>query len=212
MNKVLKKMREKESKIEFSRVGGKGELSVMGVSDASYHQKEDKSVAGEIIMLGNEKTAAAVPLYWRSGIIRNVCMSPKAAETRAMVKLADDTTYVRRQLELMLGYGIGTRLFTDSRPLLESLGSSGQIEEKNLRKSIALMKEFLETENVDSYSWIEGTKIVADVFTKEGSQRDKLDDIVRKNKFLNGASWDNIVTYEDGEIRIRNLTTKNYKK
>ena len=207
VNRVLKRMREKESKIEFSRVGGKGELCVMGVSDASYHQQE-KSTAGEIIMLGSTRTPAAVPLYWRSGVVRNVCMSPKAAETRAMVKLVDDSTYIRQQLELMLGYEIGTRLFTDSRPLLETLGSSSQIEEKQLRKSIAFLKQFLETENVDSYSWIEGTEIVADVFTKQGSQRKEMDEIVRQNKFWSGASWDNMVTYEDGEIKIQNLTMK----
>ena len=29
--------------------------------------------------------ARAEPVYWRSGVIRKVCVSPKAAETRALV-------------------------------------------------------------------------------------------------------------------------------
>ena len=44
----------------------------MGVSDASYHH-DDRSVAGEMIMLGNKRTGRAVPIYWISGVIRKVC-------------------------------------------------------------------------------------------------------------------------------------------
>ena len=52
INRVLKKVREKESRVVFTRIGSKDELSLIGVSDASYHY-DDKSVAGEMIMLGN---------------------------------------------------------------------------------------------------------------------------------------------------------------
>ena len=62
MNRVLKKVREKESRVLFTKIREKNELSVMGVSDASYHQ-DDRSVAGESIMLGNHKTGKAAPIY-----------------------------------------------------------------------------------------------------------------------------------------------------
>ena len=81
-----------------------------------------------------------------------------------------------------------------------------------MRKRVVLLKAFSETEKVYSDSWMEGTKIVADVFTKEGSQRRELDEIVRNNVFSTGASWDNVVTCEEGEIKIRNLTTKRNRK
>ena len=80
INRVLKKVREKESRVLFTKIGEKDELSVIGVNDASYHH-DDKSVAAEFIMLGNQKTGKAAPLYWRSGVIRRVCISPKAAKT-----------------------------------------------------------------------------------------------------------------------------------
>ena len=51
---MLKKVREKDSRVLFTKVGKKDELIVMVVSDASYHH-EDRSVAGELIMLGNKK-------------------------------------------------------------------------------------------------------------------------------------------------------------
>ena len=60
-------------------------------------------------------------------------MSPKAAETRSLVKVVDDTMCLARQISLLLNMEVKARLFTDSRPLLESLGSSSQVEEKTLQ-------------------------------------------------------------------------------
>ena len=64
--------------------------------DASYHQ-EERSVGGEIIMLGNKDTQDASPIYWKSGVIQKVCMSPKAAETRSLVKIVDDSMSLAKQ-------------------------------------------------------------------------------------------------------------------
>ena len=87
------------------------------MSDASYHY-DDRSVAGEIIMLGSKKTGKVAPLYWRSGVIRKVCISPKAAETRSLLRLMDDGVDMAKQLSQLLNINKKTRLFTDLQPLL----------------------------------------------------------------------------------------------
>ena len=46
INRVLKKVRCKESRVLFTKIGEKNKLCVMGVSDATYHQ-DDRSVAGD---------------------------------------------------------------------------------------------------------------------------------------------------------------------
>ena len=66
---------------------------------------------------------------------------------------------------------------------MESIGSSGQIEEKALRQSIAYLKQALEEGEITGYSWIQREEIVADVFTKQGSKRDALGEIMDQNKF-----------------------------
>ena len=86
------------------------------------------------------------------------------------------------------------RCYKSGSVVKETMGSSSQIEEKTLRESVALLKVFSETDKVYNYLWMEGTKIVADVFTKEGSQRN------------------NIATCEEGEIKIQNLTKKRNRK
>ena len=58
---------------------------------------------------------------------------------RALAKVVDDTTSFTRELARILSIKIGTRACMDSRPWLKSLGSSGQIEEKVLRQSVALL-------------------------------------------------------------------------
>ena len=117
-----------------------------------------------------------------------------------------------RQLSALMNTRIETKIYTDSRPLLEYIGSSGQIEEKVLWQSVASLKQTLEDGEINSYSWIEGTEIVADVFTKTGSERESLDEIVLENIFRHAQTEDNLVVYEDEEIQIRNLVTKAGKK
>merc|ERR1712105_249762 len=130
----------------------------------------------------------------------------------SLLRLVDDSLCLVRQLEEMLNTKIETRMFTNSRPLLESIGSSGQIEEKVLRQSVASLKQNLEDGEVGSFAWIVGTEIVADVFTKQGSQREALDKIVLDNVFRYAQTVDNLVLFEDEEIKIKNLVMKAGKK
>ena len=98
-------MRGKESRIVFSRIGEKRSLCVIGISDASYHQEEN-AVSGKMILMGNKETVAASPLYWKSGVIWKVCLSPKAAETRSLVRVVDDSLCLARQLSQLLNTGV----------------------------------------------------------------------------------------------------------
>ena len=61
---------------------------------------------------------AASPIFWKSGAIRKVCTLPKAAETRALMRLVDDGTSLARQVSQLMNIPVKTRLFTDWRPLL----------------------------------------------------------------------------------------------
>ena len=76
VNRVLKRVHEKESKVKFKKIGNREDLCLVGVCDASYNFY-DNSVGGDFLMLGNKKTDAASPKYWKSGIIRNICTHQK---------------------------------------------------------------------------------------------------------------------------------------
>ena len=125
-----------------------------------------------------------------------------------MIKIVDDSTNLTKQISILMNRKIPLKIFTDSRPLLESIGSTSQIGEKALRQSIASLKQSIEDGDVEQYSWIEGKEIVADVFTKQGLKKEALDEIIKNNNFMHAQREDNLVVYEDKEIRIKNLTMK----
>ena len=74
VNRILQKVREKENKVIFRRIAEKKSLCVIRISDTSYHHDEN-ALSGEMILLGSKNTMAASPLYWKSGVIRKVCLS-----------------------------------------------------------------------------------------------------------------------------------------
>ena len=75
----------------FKKLCVKVESNFIGVYEASY-KNDDTLLAREIIILANKKTKDVSPIYWKSGVIKRVCVSPKAMETRALMKLVDDAT------------------------------------------------------------------------------------------------------------------------
>ena len=188
------------------------DLMLLGVTDAS-HINDGLSTGGTIIMMGNAKDKKVVPISWRSKTIKRVCHSAKAAETRSMVAILDDSQFYAGQMEQLL-FGkrekkLPIKLFTDSKPLLESISSTHQVEEKMLRNSITDMKDSLYEKRVTSFSWLDGEKdMVADVMTKVSKDNQDLSDIVLKNKWRNVFNEDNVVKNKDGEIRMFNRKNK----
>merc|ERR1712002_752807 len=122
--------------------------------------------------------------------------------------VVDDANNVTDQLKVLLNTEVKVKIFTDSRPLLETLGSTSQIAEKGLRKSIAYLKEQLKLGKVESYSWIEGKEIIADILTKTGSKRAELNKIMIEGYFKHALDKYNYVKFHEGEIKIEGLITK----
>ena len=133
INRVLKRVHEKESKIKYRHLGDKDDLVIIGLGDASYKQ-DDKAIGGVILLLANSLFTKASPIYWKSKQIDQVCHSSKDAETLNLIKMVDDAVLTSRQLELLLYGNIMNRipvyLFTDSESTLESIASTKQITTK----------------------------------------------------------------------------------
>ena len=139
-------------------------------------------------------------------------MSPIAAETRSLLRLMDDGVHMAKQLSQLLNVSIKVKLFTDLHPLLECIGSSGQIEEKVLRQSVAYLKQGLKDEYMIAYSWISGKEIVTDILTKQESRREEMDEILVRNYFKHAKTEDNLVMYNEDEFKMKNLVTKKDKE
>ena len=155
VSRVLKKAKDRSSKMKFLRIGPKDDLIVVGIGYASF-KSGDKVVGGVLLFLSNSNMTQAAPIYCKSKTISRVCYSSKDAETINIAKIKEDKIFAVRQLEtLMFGdyrKRVKVILFTDSEATLESIASSKQIERKTLRLTVTDLKERLVDGNVYSYS------------------------------------------------------------
>ena len=129
-----------------------------------------------------------------------------------MTALLDNAQFFAGQLEILLfgksAVQFPVKLYTDSKPLLESIGSTHKVEEKLLRNCVTDMKDRLYDGKIKSYSWLDGRDMVADVLTKEAKPHDDLKDITIGNRFRNAFAEDNIVKCVEGEIKLLNPRNK----
>jgi hypothetical protein len=213
INVVLERIRSRPSEVMFRKVGEKEDLVINGLADASY-KMDDRSIGGDLVILGNRLTDVGVPVYWKSKTIKTVCNSAKAAETRSMMRLLDDAQFFALQLKQLLfseddSKSVPIKIFSDSKLLLESIGSIHQVEEKLLRNNITMMKDLLYSNIVKSFSWLDGHHdMLADVFTKEVWHNDDLDKLVKDNTFRLAQNNDNLVVCVEGEIKFLNHCNK----
>ena len=62
---------------------------------------------------------------------------------------------------------IPVEMFTDSKPLHESIYSTKQVDRKSIRHVIQILKDSKERGEVQDFHWIDTKKMVADIFTKD---------------------------------------------
>ena len=133
-----------------------------------------------------------------------------------MVTCKDDASYFSFQMATLLGREseehLPVKMFTDSIPLLESIGSTKQVEEKMLRNSIADFKEAIEQGLVISYSWLDTKEMLADILTKECRRNKLVVEVLMQNCFRNASAKKNQVILGDGELKLINRATKENKK
>ena len=218
INKVIEKIKNKPNKISVKQLGKKEDLKILAVTDASYKPGE-KSISGQIIMLGNTKNEKANILYWKSKQIDRVCESSKDAECRSLSIIIDSARFLTDQLEsVMFGKtrrNLKIEIYTDNVPNLQSIASTKQVQVKLLRNAFASFRQNLETGDIDSYSWLDAQDMIADVLTKDKNttknQDDKLDELIQKNEFKRSEKKHNLVKFEREEILFKNQREKTRK-
>ena len=217
VNKVLKKVRGRPSKITLKKLMPENKLMIFGETDALYKQGE-KSIGGQIVLLGSRKSEKVNMIYWKSKTIDRVCESSKDAEARGLTSIIDTSKLLTSQLEVLLSDNkkIPIKIYTDNVPVLESIASSMQTKNKYLRNSYAVFKQQLEFNDVELYNWMDGERMIADIMTKDktstSSQIKKFDDLFTNNIFKEGKEEHNHVIWKKDEIVLLNPRRKGTRK
>ena len=76
---------------------------------------------------------------------------------------------------------IDIEIFTDSKPLVDSVSSSKQLELKIIGPVIADIKDKLVDKVISSIKWIPMKDMLADMLTKERVNTKDMDDVVIRN-------------------------------
>ena len=78
INRILKQVHSKESRIKYSHIGDREDLVIIRLGHASY-KEDDKKVGEVILLLANSSFTKASPIYWKSKQVERVCHSSRDA-------------------------------------------------------------------------------------------------------------------------------------
>ena len=121
-------------------------------------------------------------MSWSSRRLRRVAKSTLSAETLAAGEALDSARLVSRIFsEIVLNGDAKVEIFlhTDNKSLYDVVGTSNLVSEKGLRIDVAALREANDTGDV-SFRWVDSKNQLADVLTKQGANRNKLLDVLRK--------------------------------
>merc|ERR1712240_1007376 len=101
-----------------------------------------------------------------------------------MTKMIDELVYMSRHVEILL-YGdyrkrMNVRIIIDSKPTLESIASTKQIERMQFRMVVKEMKDKLRDGDITSYQWVLTKNIWADGLTKEMSMTEGMRNLLKQ--------------------------------
>ena len=156
-NKVVRKIKMRESEIFFPEVGELEKLEVY--SDAGFCNLPDgmSSTQGQVILLRGHKQCCV--LDWSSVKIKRKVSSTLEAEALSLKGALDNAIYISSLLsEFISGDFKENKLkveaFTDNKPVEQSIRSTKQVHEKRLRVDLGEVQRLLEEEKVQDVKWI----------------------------------------------------------
>ena len=169
--KVLTKLKD-VAKVKIPNLGNLKEAEIWTFSDASHGNLNDgvDSTGGFITLLVNPTNGKCAAIEWKSGKINRKTRSSLASEVISANDAIDAAIATRKMLKAMLGedHKLMIRIIIDNKDALESVHSSTDVQERRLRRDIAIIKECLATREIEQLIWVPGSLQLADVLTKKG--------------------------------------------
>ena len=167
--KVIKHVQNDEARIKYHNLASKDNLHLVVYADASLaNLPVQGSQSGYVIFLANE-SKQCIPLNWQSKKIK-IVRSSLSAETLAFADALDDAVALQATISQMLYNNrkeIPIFIHTDNRLLFDTINSTTNVTEKQLRIDIAVIKDTLQRFACNVY-WIPTEKHLANCFTKLG--------------------------------------------
>ena len=176
-NKVIKKVKEGESRMSIQAIGQILSLDVY--ADASFCNLPDgkSSTSGSVILLRGSKGSRVID--WNSTKIKRKVSSTLEAESLSLKEALNNAIYLGSFISELLFDDfrlnkIPIEGFTDNQPTEQSIRSTKQVSEKRLRIDIGEIQRLLEDKEIQDVKWISKEKQLADGLTKRDVNMDDL--------------------------------------
>ena len=158
--KKAKLAKTQTTKMFFSNIGPMEEWILVGLGDAGVKTLPDKigSVGGQVVLLGNKITGKVCVLSWRSKKLIRKVVSSLAGEALATNDTLGEIVYSKAVLKQLFGEdvdNIPVVILTDSNNLFKSVYSTSLVDDARLIPDIAVLKEAIETGEVDEIRKVE---------------------------------------------------------
>ena len=173
INRTIKKAKKEKSQIANPNHGDPRHLQSGAYSDASFANLNDGGSQGGFIifLLGDDNKY--LPIAWQSKRVKRIVKSTLAAETLAMVDMAEACMFYRKLILELLHLSdnpanVKITCKTDNSCLYDAAHSTTQILDKRLRIEMAILREMIDKNELADICWIPADAQAADALTKKG--------------------------------------------
>ena len=170
--KAIANLKQNKAVVRIGAIKNLKEAEILLFTDASYGNINDgkDSTASYIIFLIDPKSGVCAPLDWRANKTKRRANSTLAAEALSLSIGLDAAVGIRWQLTEMMGedYKLPITAIIDNKDTYDAVHSSTDVSERRLRREIAVLQEYLETEELRRILWCRGEHQLADCLTKKG--------------------------------------------
>ena len=182
--KVIKRLKVEDSKMTFSNLGEVKDWIIEAYGDAGYKSMPDKlaSCGGRAVVIKNRKTKKACLVSWRSKRLKRLVTSSTAAEVLAINDAVGEAVYIQAVLGEVFGQvekKVPIIVHTDSKNLYKAVRTTALVEDSKLRLDLAILKESLETGEIEELNLVTSGQMLANSLTKKGASTKSLMRVIR---------------------------------
>ena len=155
-NKMILKIKNKESKLVFPNLGTVDDLKIVAFTDAYANLPDGTSSAGGYVILLVGLNNHANTLSWASNKIKCIVKGTTAPEALSLVNDLEEAVYLQTIICNMFNIHareIPIEAIIDNKNLHSIIYSTKLISEKRLRIDIATIKEMLSQGEINKVTW-----------------------------------------------------------
>ena len=186
--KKMQKLQGEPTKMCFPDLGSVQDWTIVGYGDAGIRSMPDKlsSVGGQVIMITNAVKGKACILNWRSKKLVRKVVSSLAGEALALVATVGEIVYNKAILKQIFGEvieDVPVVVYTDSRNLHEAVFSTSLVDDAWLIPDIAILKEAIENNTINSFRRVTAEDMLANCLTKAGASAEQLMTVLQTGQY-----------------------------